>query len=206
MSSLAGKVAFVTGAGSGIDAAAARALAAEGVKLGLASLEGDDLGLDAVAEVCDVRDFKQVEALVRRTVERFGRLDIVFANAGIGIINRPFLEHSVEEQRHADMIAERIRQLGGAPDFNPQGLLTRSHAQYSEGQSLVDMIKEDLIAERIAIESYMEIIRFFGNDDPTSRRMMEEILAKEEEHADDLATLLETLDPREPTEPITTKH
>src|SRR5438477_6360232 len=97
MSSLAGKVAFVTGAGSGIGAAAARALAAEGVKLGLASLEGDDLGLDAVAEVCDVRDFKQVEALVRRTVERFGRLDIVFANAGIGIINRPFLEHSVEE-------------------------------------------------------------------------------------------------------------
>ena len=117
-----------------------------------------------------------------------------------------FMEHAVEEQRHADLIAERIRQLGGAPDFNPEGLLTRSHAQYAEGQSLLDMIKEDLIAERIAIESYMEIIRYFGNDDPTSRRMMEEILAKEEEHADDLATLLETLDPREPTAPLTTKH
>jgi NADP-dependent 3-hydroxy acid dehydrogenase YdfG len=96
-SSLAGKVAFVTGAGSGIGAAAARALAEEGVKLGLASLEGDDLRLDAVAEVCDVRDYAQVEALVQRTVERFGGLDIVFANAGIGIINRPFLDHSVKD-------------------------------------------------------------------------------------------------------------
>ena len=117
-----------------------------------------------------------------------------------------FMEHANEEQRHADMIADRIRQLGGAPDFNPQGLLTRSHAQYAEGNSLIDMIKEDLIAERIAIESYLEMIRFFGEADPTSRRMMEEILAKEEEHADDLATLLETLDPREPTAPISTKH
>ena len=117
-----------------------------------------------------------------------------------------FMEHAKEELEHADMIADRIRQLGGAPDFNPQGLLTRSHAQYAEGSSLVDMIKEDLIAERIAIESYLELIRFFGENDPTSRRMMEEVLAKEEEHADDLATLLETLDPREPTAPISTKH
>ena len=117
-----------------------------------------------------------------------------------------FMEHAVEEQRHADLIADRIRQLGGAPDFNPQGLLSRSHAQYAEGTSLLDMIKEDLIAERIAIESYLEMIRFFGDSDPTSRRVMEEILAKEEEHADDLSTLLETLDPREPTAPITAKH
>src|SRR5438552_1414716 len=114
-----------------------------------------------------------------------------------------FMEHSVEEQRHADLIAERIRQLGGAPDFNPQGLLTRSHAQYSEGQSLVDMIKEDLIAERIAIESYLEMIRYFGDNDPTSRRMMESILAVEEEHADDMATLLDTLDPHEPADGAT---
>jgi bacterioferritin len=111
-----------------------------------------------------------------------------------------FMEHSQEEQQHADQIAERIRQLGGAPDFNPQGLLTRSHAQYAEGTSLVDMIKEDLVAERIAIESYLEMIRFFGENDPTSRRLMEEILEKEEEHADDMATLLETLDPREPAD------
>ena len=109
-----------------------------------------------------------------------------------------FLEHANQEQEHADKIAERIRQLGGAPDFNPEGLLTRSHAQYAEGSSLLDMIKEDLIAERIAIESYMEMIRFFGENDPTSRRVMESVLAQEEEHADDMATLLESLDPREP--------
>jgi bacterioferritin len=109
-----------------------------------------------------------------------------------------FKQHSEDEQGHADQIAERIRQLGGAPDFNPQGLLTRSHAQYTEGDSLIDMIKEDLIAERIAIESYTEMVRWFGDKDPTTRRMMEGILAKEEEHADDMATLLETLDPSEP--------
>jgi bacterioferritin len=111
-----------------------------------------------------------------------------------------FKEHAQDELEHADRIAERIRQLGGAPDFNPQGLMMRSHAQYAEGASLVDMIKEDLIAERIAVESYTEIVRWFGDRDPTSRRMMESILAKEEEHADDMATLLETLDPREPGE------
>ena len=110
-----------------------------------------------------------------------------------------FMEHAREEQEHADRIAERIRQLGGAPDFNPEGLLTRSHAQYVEGTSLLDMIKEDLIAERIAIESYMEMIRYFGENDPTSRRLMEEVLQQEEEHADDMSTLLETLDPREPS-------
>jgi bacterioferritin len=117
-----------------------------------------------------------------------------------------FMEHAQEEQQHADRIAERIRQLGGAPDFNPQGLLTRSHSQYAEGQSLMDMIKEDLIAERIAIESYLELIRFFGDNDPTSRRLMEEVLQQEEEHADDMATLMETLDAREPTAPRGTKH
>ena len=109
-----------------------------------------------------------------------------------------FKQHADEEQVHADQIAERIRQLGGEPDFNPEGLLTRSHAQYVEGDSLVDMIKEDLIAERIAIESYTEMVRWFGDRDPTSRRLLESILAKEEEHADDMSTLLETFDPREP--------
>jgi bacterioferritin len=109
-----------------------------------------------------------------------------------------FMEHAMEELQHADWIAERIRQLNGAPNFSPEGLLMRSHAQYAEGTTLVDMIKEDLIAERIAIESYTEIIRFFGDNDPTSRRMMEKILEVEEEHADDMATLLETLDPQRP--------
>ena len=104
-----------------------------------------------------------------------------------------FLQHANEEQGHADSIARRIVQLNGAPDFNPAGLVTRSHAEYVEGDSLIDMIKEDLVAERIAIDSYREMITYFGNDDPTSRRLMEEILAVEEEHADDLVSMLEEL-------------
>ena len=101
-----------------------------------------------------------------------------------------FLEHSHDEQQHADQIAARITQLDGAPDFSPEGLATRSHAEYVEGDSLEDMIKEDLVAERIAIDSYRDIIQYLGNDDPTSRRLMETILAVEEEHADDLVSLL----------------
>ena len=108
-----------------------------------------------------------------------------------------FLEHANDEQAHGDQIAERITQLGGQPNFNPEGLLTRSHAEYVEGETLLDMIKEDLVAERIAIDSYAEIARYLGDSDPTTRRMMEGILAAEEEHADDLANLLASLDPRE---------
>jgi bacterioferritin len=108
-----------------------------------------------------------------------------------------FLEHANEEQGHADMIAERITQLGGAPNFNPDGLTSRSHAEYIEGDSLVDMIKEDLVAERIAIDSYREMAQYFGVKDPTSRGMIERILAMEEKHADDLVNLLTTLDPTE---------
>jgi bacterioferritin len=104
-----------------------------------------------------------------------------------------FLEHAAEEQEHADLIAERIVQLDGEPNFNPEGLLTRSHSEYVEGESLVDMIREDLIAERIAVESYSEIIRYLADNDPTSRRLMESVLAKEEEHAEDMSTLLETI-------------
>lgn len=104
-----------------------------------------------------------------------------------------FLQHANEEQGHADQIAQRIVQLGGEPNFNPEGLLSRSHAEYVEGDTLLDMIKEDLVAERIAIDSYREIIRYLGNDDPTTRRMMEGILAMEEEHADDLVSLLDEI-------------
>ena len=104
-----------------------------------------------------------------------------------------FLQHANEEQGHADQIAHRIVQLQGEPDFNPDGLLTRSHAEYVEGTTLIDMIKEDLVAERIAIDSYREMITYFGNQDPTSRRMMEEILAVEEEHADDLVNMLQKM-------------
>ena len=104
-----------------------------------------------------------------------------------------FLEHAGEEQEHADMIAERITQLDGDPDFNPATLASRSHSEYVEGTSLADMIREDLVAERIAIESYNEIIRYLGDNDTTSRRVMEKILAKEEEHADDLRNLIQTV-------------
>lgn len=102
-----------------------------------------------------------------------------------------FLQHANEEQGHADRISERITQLGGDPDLNPEGLATRSHSQYVVGKDLVEMIKENLIAERIAIESYTEIVRFLGDNDPTSRRMMEDILAVEEEHANDMLDLIE---------------
>jgi bacterioferritin len=101
-----------------------------------------------------------------------------------------FLQHANEEQGHADEIAARIVQLGGAPDLNPDGLTSRSHAEYVEGETLIDMIKEDLVAERIAIDSYREMIKYFGTDDSTSRRMLEGILAMEEEHADDLVSML----------------
>jgi bacterioferritin len=105
-----------------------------------------------------------------------------------------FAEHATEEQQHADQIAQRIVQLGGAPDLSPQGLATRSHAEYVEGDTLIDMIKEDLVAERIAIDSYKEMVNYLGQQDPTSRRLLEEILAKEEEHAEDLVSLLEGME------------
>ncbi|TMQ14921.1 MAG: bacterioferritin [Deltaproteobacteria bacterium] len=101
-----------------------------------------------------------------------------------------FLEHAKQEQEHADRVAKRITELGGRPNLDPEGLAARSHAQYGEGEQLEDMIKEDLVAERIAIATYSEIVRWLGTDDPTTRRMMEELLATEEEHADDMAKLL----------------
>ena len=115
-----------------------------------------------------------------------------FMAAGINseAVASEFLQHANEEQGHADEIAARIVQLGGAPDLNPDGLTSRSHAEYVEGETLIDMIKEDLVAERIAIDSYREMTRYFGTDDSTSRRMLEGILAMEEEHAEDLVSML----------------
>jgi bacterioferritin len=104
-----------------------------------------------------------------------------------------FLQHANEEQGHADQIAARIVQLGGEPNFSPDGLSTRSHAEYVEGTDLIDMIKEDLVAERIAIDSYREMVAYCGNEDPTTRRLLEEILAVEEEHAEDLVSMLQRL-------------
>jgi bacterioferritin len=108
-------------------------------------------------------------------------------------VAQEFLQHANEEQQHADMVAQRITQLGGSPNLNPEGLATRAHAQYVEAATLERMIREDLVAERIAIETYSEIIRWLGTDDPTTRRLMEDLLKVEEEHADDLANLLQTL-------------
>lgn len=102
-----------------------------------------------------------------------------------------FIEHANEEQAHADALAARIVQLGGEPDFSPDKLASRSHSEYVAGESLYEMMREDLIAERIAIDTYGQIIRYIGDDDPTTRRMLEDILANEEEHADDLASMLD---------------
>jgi len=106
-------------------------------------------------------------------------------------VAQEFLQHANEEQTHADQISERIVQLGGEPNLSPEGMLSRSHSEYVEGTDLIDMIKEDLVAERIAIDSYREMINYLGMDDSTTRRMLEDILAMEEEHADDLVALLE---------------
>ena len=108
-------------------------------------------------------------------------------------VAQEFLQHANEEQQHADEIATRIVQLGGEPNFSPEGLSSRSHAEYVEGESLVEMIEEDLVAERIAISSYAEIARWLGESDPTTRRLIEVLLADEEEHADDLRDLLDRI-------------
>ncbi|MHB8438135.1 MAG: ferritin-like domain-containing protein [Acidimicrobiales bacterium] len=110
-----------------------------------------------------------------------------------GPVAAEFLQHANEEQGHADSVAARIVQLQGEPDFNPATLVQRSHAEYAPGTDLVDMIKEDLVAERVAIASYQEISRWLGDKDPTTRRLVESILAVEEEHADDLLSLLEVM-------------
>ena len=106
-------------------------------------------------------------------------------------VKAEFLEHADEEFLHADHIAKRIVELGGEPDFSPDGLSTRSHAEYVEGDSLHAMIKEDLIAERVAIESYREMIVYLADHDPTTQRLLKDILASEEGHAEDLASLLQ---------------
>jgi len=126
-------------------------------------------------------------------VLRYKRHYYMASGIHASIVAAEFLEHANEEQQHADRIAERITQLGGEPDFQPERLAERSHSEYVEGKNLLDMIREDLIAERIAIDSYREIIRYLGENDSTSRRMIEEILAVEEEHADDLKRLIDQL-------------
>lgn len=110
-------------------------------------------------------------------------------------VKAEFLQHATEEQIHADQLAERIVQLGGEPNLSPEGMLSRSHSEYIAGDSLEEMMTEDLVAERIAIESYREMITYVGTDDSTTRNLLERILAQEEEHAEDMASLLKTLGP-----------
>ncbi len=114
------------------------------------------------------------------------------AAAGISSegVKKEFQTHADEEREHMHSVAERINQLGGTPDFDPKGLETRAASEYGTAETLVDMIKENLIAERIAVDHYRELIRYFGNDDPTTRRMLEEILTVEEEHTNDMHDLL----------------
>jgi len=126
-------------------------------------------------------------------VLRYKRHHFMATGINAQSVAQEFLEHANEEQGHADQLAKRIVELGGAPNFSPEGLATRSHAEYVEGDTLIDMIKEDLVAERIAIDSYREMANYMGSNDPTTRRMLEGILAVEEEHADDLVSLLEEL-------------
>ena len=126
-------------------------------------------------------------------VLRYKRHYYMAAGIHASAVADEFLEHATAEQRHVDQIAERITQLGGEPDLNPANLAGRSHSEYVEGKGLIEMIREDLVAERIVIESYSEMVRFLGNDDPSTRRLLEEILAEEEDHANDLRTLLESL-------------
>lgn len=126
-------------------------------------------------------------------VLRYRRHHFMAVGINADSVAQEFLQHAVEEQGHADQIAGRIVQLNGEPNFSPEGLLSRSHAEYVEGDDLLDMIKEDLVAERIAIDSYREMIGYIGDKDTTTKRMLEGILAVEEEHADDLVGLLEKI-------------
>lgn len=128
-------------------------------------------------------------------VLRYKRHYFMADGINAGPVADEFLQHANEEMDHADRIALRITQLQGEPNFSPIGIADRSHAEYVEGKTLVDMIKEDLVAERIAIESYAEIVQWLGDKDPTTRRLMEDILGMEEEHADDLLNLLADLEP-----------
>ena len=147
--------------------------------------EGYQADRETVIKICN-------EALATEIVcvLRYKRHYFMASGINADSVATEFAEHAGEEQAHADRIAERIVQLGGEPNFAPDGLSGRSHSEYVEGKELMDMIKEDLIAERIAIDSYREIIDYLGDKDTTTRRMFEEILAVEEEHAEDLVSLL----------------
>jgi len=166
------------------DVAALRKRAREHIDQGAVT---DTYGLDA-QQVCKVLNDALATEIV--CVLRYRRHYYMASGIHSESVKAEFLEHANEEQEHADQIAERIVQLGGEPDLDPAGLLSRSHSEYVEGKTLRDMLREDLVAERIAIDSYRGIVTWLDGKDSTTRRIMEEILAKEEEHAEDLSTLL----------------
>ncbi len=148
-------------------------------------------------------DVKRVVAVLNEAlatelvcVLRYKRHHYMADGLDSGPVAAEFLQHATEEQGHADLIAARIVQLQGEPDFNPDTLTTRSHAEYVPGTGLLDMVKEDLVAERVAIASYSEMIEWLGTHDTVTRRMLEDILAVEEEHADDMLTFLQKLEPQ----------
>jgi bacterioferritin len=142
-----------------------------------------------------IQVLNQVLATELVCVLRYKRHYYMAAGINSESVRDEFLQHATEEQQHADWVAERITQLNGAPDFNPEGLSTRSHSEYQVGSDLRSMIQENLVAERIAIESYSEISRWLGSNDPTTRKLIEEILKTEEEHADDMKNLLGAVRP-----------
>ena len=166
------------------DIAALRARAREHIERG-AVTEGYQGPRDTVLRLLDAALATELVCVMRYLHHAF---------TASGLTSEPvaeeFRQHAQEEQTHAMSIAERITQLGGTPDFDPRSLTGRSHSEYVAAGSLTDMIRENLVAERIAIESYLEMIRFIGEKDPTTRRMLEEILSKEEEHAREMADLL----------------
>jgi bacterioferritin len=149
---------------------------------------------------CDIKTSVQLlnEALATEIVcvLRYKLHYVMASGLSSESVAKEFLEHAEQEQEHVDKIAARISQLNGEPDFNPKGLSSRARTDYVKCDNVIDMIKENLIAERIVIDIYRELIHFFGYSDPTTRRLLEHILREEEEHADDLSKLLPTLNRR----------
>ncbi|WP_431900922.1 ferritin-like domain-containing protein [Nonomuraea sp. bgisy101] len=144
--------------------------------------------LERVIQVCNEALATEIVCVLRYKRHHYTATGIMAES-----VAGEFLEHATEEQEHADRLAARIVQLGGQPDFNPDTLTARSHSQYDSSADLTEMIKEDLVAERIAVAAYTEIVQWLGDKDVTTRRVFEDLLAKEEEHADDLKSLLERM-------------
>jgi len=154
-------------------------------------LEEGAIGSTYAGDVAKTIDILQaVLATELVCVLRYTQNSIAASGISSESVKAEFAEHARDEMEHAQMVAERINQLGGEPNFNPEGLLTRSASQYYQGGNLVELIRENLVAERIAVDHYRELVRYFGNNDPGTKSMLEEILRKEEEHADDMHDLL----------------